>query len=65
MKNVTLLILIIFLIFNLNSKRIIIVGSGMAGLSSANFLKNTTHDVLILEARNRVIYFFNFKIGWR
>ncbi|MUP47459.1 FAD-dependent oxidoreductase [Gramella sp. BOM4] len=35
------------------SKRIIVIGAGLAGLSAAWELKNAGHDVMVLEARNR------------
>lgn len=37
-----------------NRRRIIVIGAGMAGLAAARKLKAYGHDVLILDARNRI-----------
>lgn len=37
-----------------NPKRIIIIGAGMAGLVAASLLKDTGHNVTILEANSRI-----------
>ena len=36
------------------SKRIVIVGAGIAGLAAAMLLRDAGHDVVLLEARNRL-----------
>ncbi|MFC0523628.1 flavin monoamine oxidase family protein [Pontibacillus salicampi] len=35
-------------------KKVVIIGAGMAGLTSASLLKDAGHDVTILEANNRI-----------
>jgi len=36
------------------SRRIVVVGAGMAGLTAGLLLKEAGHDVTILEAQNRL-----------
>ena len=37
-----------------SKKRVIIVGAGISGLTAGKMLKDAGHDVVILEATNRV-----------
>src|SRR5690625_5101271 len=36
------------------AKKIIIIGAGMAGLTAASLLKRAGHEVIIIEANNRI-----------
>lgn len=37
-----------------DKKRVVVIGAGLAGLAAANELQSQGHEVLVLEARNRV-----------
>ncbi|MBM5575267.1 FAD-dependent oxidoreductase [Deefgea sp. CFH1-16] len=39
---------------SINKKRIIVIGAGLAGLAAARELKKHGHDIVVLEARDRI-----------